>query len=1191
MRNRGIIIGLAIALAGVVLLVTLSTRQTPGPVAPPKDQSIDDPLDSDLLRQFEPLPDAQQLQPRGKVQQYRINSVNKKGQLIEMFGDSLTPLAGGVIEVESPSARMHLSPQRVLQIRARRGTLVAPDNQPRNGQFVGDVILRLYETKNSAAPDLGPDSPDVKLTVWLEEARFDLELGQVESDGPVHLATPTADFRGTGLNLVFNDRKQRLDRLVIAHGQSLRFFPKGQERQDGIPLWAATASKPNDSSEDNPPRGNVEPSGTRAHGSTPKKPPQEPAEASQFYRARFDSAVQVVTQGANVDADRLEVVFSLEGRRRGGNWMEQLGSIQGSRPTDTPTPTTRVDGHRPVHQRTPLSRTIRRVDHRSGFFRWMSQGGTSSRFASVYRSVAPVFDAARSPRQNEPAPTTAPANDEATTPPPDEVVITWDGPLTVEPEDSPPIDVSGPDDYLIQLVGRPIRVATAKGETLAAARAEYLASEQRLRLFGSQSYTLRLDAPELGVLTGEQLVVYQQRGIGQVLGQGRFESAAKPGLVAATMDQRPTDPRRLPRGLSVSWKERVDIAFNRPPGDQSRDAMNTIREITFHDSVTIHHPQMDLTADQLKIDLNPTSQQAHTAPGTIQATGHVAVKTGPAQQQLVNELHADELVIDLQRGEQNEIHARQLRAQGQVRLQRPGQLVRASQLKVELGTASPPTANQRQTESLGSAPGPVASEPPKIQIDEVWAQGDVQVVLDDPRVRLFADRLVADPQLGQLELFGTDQEPARIDQADGSLTGSHIVLQESSRSAHINGPGEFVFLSRSPWRETARETAAAEPSITDTGQPTDSPPTPPGDSQTSRSSVENTKAKGPVRSGDDPDSFPAIESSKVDDNRPWVTMTWDKAMHFEDVQGFVHFVGHVVAIGRSNLQSVELRAEDLQFKFTRVHSFEDSAQAFSTTNAHKKNPASSGQTGTLDGRVVTAMTARDHVSFKAQRYRPDGQQIESRLTLTGPLMTFDNLMEQIQILGPGTTLIEIYRDPQAHAPRGNQDVEPPNRDRGDRGWPTQLSGDGVTLVTWQRQMLLDAAHNDIQMDDQVQLVHRANRGGVTQLDCRSMLIDLEATGGLPAWFSGRIPKPSVKEIHADRDVRILSAQKAAYTDHLVYTGFDQTVLLRADEGKQTQFEDTDTGRSIRSESLKWDLANQRVEIARPSASRMSVGHE
>jgi hypothetical protein len=119
----------------------------------------------------------------------------------------------------------------------------------------------------------------------LEEADFDLQLGRIESEGPVALDAPRLLFRGRGLELVYNELRGHLEWLKVREGDELRIT--------GDPTRPGPSSA----------RG---PAGLSEPG-TPGPPAGEPdsdtAPAPVRYRARFTGNVRIESEQAQIEAE------------------------------------------------------------------------------------------------------------------------------------------------------------------------------------------------------------------------------------------------------------------------------------------------------------------------------------------------------------------------------------------------------------------------------------------------------------------------------------------------------------------------------------------------------------------------------------------------------------------------------------------------------------------------------------------------------------------------------------------------------------------------------------------------------------------------------------------------------------------------------------------------------------------------
>ncbi|MCE9589784.1 MAG: hypothetical protein K8S99_04600 [Planctomycetes bacterium] len=1093
MLKRFVVIGSATALAALVLFLTMLAeptqpggagagggKLTPQDTPPPVPHIGHGENGSPLQRPF------------ANVNQYRYSRVNKQGQLIQVFGKTLTPKPQGVSEVELPGARIHLTPSRVIEIRAERGTFVAPDNQPRNGDFKGRVVLTLFEGPADRAVDLTPNSPDVAMRVFLLDAKFDMELGQIESRGPVHLTGPRIDFRGRDLTMIYSEARGRIEHLEVIEGRQLRLKPG--DAQPAATQSAAGAAQ-------NGPQNSTGKT-TTAHAKSEPATKRTGTGQAQYYTGRLDKRVAISSRDIEAEADRLNVWFCLSRREAG-----KLGGSPQSPPSPVaPAPAaTRPSAPAPAKPATPapapkpapLAPTI--ANHANG-----ADFGTDAPLP-IDESMAP--------------------------PGVDDVNITWAGPLVVDPLDAMPDRVTGPDDYALELVGQPVRITTANKDVITAATFDYLGSTGRIRLIGDEANPLVLDSPSLGVLRGPQLVIDQSTGMGQVPGAGTLKARGEPGLADA-VDPRGTlkaQGAQMPRGMSVKWNDRLDLSFYLRPrhADAKNSDVNRLRglkDVMFRGAVVVQHPDFDVHSDRLNLSLDDPDKGSQSVQA-INASGGVVVN-GRGEREGALSIKSDQLVIELERGKDGQMEPHRLLARGSVVADQPGRKMTTGSLDVGLGmAAAKPAAGVTATrpapeKEQGLMPLDAgATGERRIVVRNMHADQGVTIVTQDPPMNLVAMRLDADAEADQIELFGLPDKPARVERGESVLSGEHIVMGQASRSVHVIGPGRFAFMSLSSKVPGANAADAADP------------------------------------------------------KRVLAIVNWDEAMHFADDVGLAQFTGRVRTQARTDTQASRLLCDDLRLKFTHVDKLAGAPAG--------KPAAGDGLRDRMDNsdRAIQSVTARGNVFFEAERWEDKAQtQLVTRLTLTGDHMHFEEPREEVQVLSPGQMLFEDYRPDGKPAAAGAAAAAAAGG-----ASPVHFSGRGATLFKWKGRLVLDAYHNDMLMQDRVQMIHREpNKQEVVQLDCQNLLADLEATGGLGVWFSASSPQPKIKSILADRSVRLLADHRTINTDHMKYTGDDQTIILQADPGKMVEIiDDRDpTARYVR--EIRWDLLKNQASFEQPS---------
>ena len=777
-------------LAGVVVLAVVAVlgpdlphpgSSDPTPIA---SQDVPDAVDPSRVRPGDPLTgDRNPNATRGERGQLITEAdADKNLPAAHISWDTIHPRPDGVSDIEGPAATLYFEPHRILRITARTARIDAPEQQLRQARFEGDVVLTLYETTPGTAIDPSTDR-QVTLRAFLDDAQVDPMLGRVDTAGPVHVTGPRFDFTGTGLTLVYNQLRGRLQRLEVASGRRLRFAreeaetqgmdepaPRGRERE-GRPDRAA---KP------------------QAVGVGEAGPGGEPLSPHQYYQARFEREVEVALgDEAALSGASLEVWFAMATdppEARSAKGVTGLGGVRGVR------------------------------------------GARGGRLNSVAMLVSLAL-AVEVETENADAARSLMARRA------DDVVVDWSGPLVVTPVTKPEV-LAGPEDAMLALRGGKgdmqevrARAVTSAGETVRAGELTYLASSGRVRCVGGVDGgeaegegggEVRVTSGELGELTAASLVLEPRAGRGVVVGPGRLVTRAEEGDAAA--DEGP---------LTVTWGEKLNLRFaegaegagagggagggggesagggERMEGSLGR--LGPLTSATFTGGAKAEHPRFALAGGTLDIAFvatGETSQPARitaTAADSASRATMTAVGDDPAD---TLDVAAGELVIELEPtgegeeggegGDEGRPQPRRMLARGGVEARRPGMVLTSASLDVAL--AEPAASGD--------------SRDPEPGVETLTAVGDVRVALDDPPTRLAAARLVADPAAETIELIGDATHPAVVIREGSTLTGSHLVLDREAQTLTADGSGTFMTPLRSDdgepgrldltWREAMR---------------------------------------------------------------------------------------------------------------------------------------------------------------------------------------------------------------------------------------------------------------------------------------------------------------------------------------------------------------------------------------------------
>ncbi|MEX0885514.1 MAG: hypothetical protein WD009_03650 [Phycisphaeraceae bacterium] len=669
---------------------------------------------------------------------YRMRGEDRETLL---FYDRVRPREGDVIDVTGPIVQMFFGPGRVVEIRAEQCTLEAPDNEPRRGRFEGGVEVTIYEAGDGERVDLA-STRHIQLRAHVDAAEFDMELGHMESTGPVTLLGPRVAFVGEDLSLTYNPLRRQLQRLVVQRGESLhlRRAPASAPASgtaagggDARPPSMLAASSPSDDS-------------TPPAAAAPDA--SEVADAGPWYRARFQREVRIEAEGtaggeAAFAADTLEAVFQFAGVRSG----------------DDEAAAARVDGG----GRLMPEPTIQLV-------------------SDVPASPAPAPASA-------PAPAAGGADlqwdvDEA------EVVITWVGRLHIEPEPTPPAEDASRGDVLLRLVGGPATARLADGQSLTAPEITYLAGPGRLRAAGSEAVPVTLRDAGLGTAVGRRLMLDEQAGRGELTGPGRLTMQRGGEQVTTPAATPAADADADLEALEVTWVRELALAFDPRGAREGRSGagggdgaagLGTLRRASFVGDVAVAHEQFDLIGGQVDVIMAPAvgvveAIEAHEAVSLRARQVDNAAEQADADADDVSLVDAAWLRLELD-AEADEATPRRL-------LARDGVRVRHAELDL---------AADRLDATL--APGEGGGT---VTLAQVEAEGAVDVhvaaVAGRPDSRLRGHRLVVDPAAERLALSGREGEPASIERPGETLTGQdiHLAAGDQTGQLEVRGPGTLA---------------------------------------------------------------------------------------------------------------------------------------------------------------------------------------------------------------------------------------------------------------------------------------------------------------------------------------------------------------------------------------------------------------
>ncbi len=757
MDKRLLLMITSLSLALLVVAITLQFRPSP-------TQSRDDMPEVDPDRM--PLPPDSLavggLDRPGAARKYAIETKTRKGNLIQILGETFDPLPQGRAKVSKPLARIHFSAGRLMEIRADAGTVYAPGNQPRSGDLRGNVIITYFDAPDGQPLDLNPASPHVAMRLFLEDARFDLELGQVDSDNSVHVTAPTFDFHGKGVTLTYNELRRRIDHLEVFTGKSLRMSnrPNSPTDDDG----ATTAGDP-------PPATTTphEPA-TPEPTSVVQAPPTaggseggliDEGEEITYYRAKFFDDLTVRNPDMTTTGQVLTAVFTFAGRGSGSD-PAQGGDADAGTPV--------ADGAAPPVAAVPDA----------------AAPGVGNPDGAAQPTDATNAEAGAGERSLMPAHET-------------DIVVTWSGRLLVQPEEEKPSVVAGPRDAWLAITGQPVEVTTPNNERITAAGIEYTTASGQVTLVSDTTRSVIVDSAELGLLQAQRLTIDQIAGTGVVQG---------PGILRARDVQGDQPHGGLPPGMAVEWQGPLDLAFAKRSAASAEGAgalkLTGLRGATFNKAVKVAHPEMDVAADRLALRIGPTDAGQNQLQA-IELSRDVRVVTVATPQQPSMVITSDELTVTMKPDAAGRAQPSRMLAKGNVQTHGAGRHLNAGQLDAELrsqGTGASEAAveglaaGEVEGAATVAAPPDAAGQASGVRLGKTVATESVSVILDNPLTRLAGDTVTLDPDTDTMVLSATGPELAKVQQPQGTLTGKNITLKQAQQTVDVVGAGTFVFLQR-----------------------------------------------------------------------------------------------------------------------------------------------------------------------------------------------------------------------------------------------------------------------------------------------------------------------------------------------------------------------------------------------------------
>jgi hypothetical protein len=357
----------------------------------------------------------------------------------------------------------------------------------------------------------------------------------------------------------------------------------------------------------------------------------------------------------------------------------------------------------------------------------------------------PVTPPAPEPDSDEPAPPAPPA------PPAFEpVVVTWQGPLVIEPADDRASELLSPKDARLTLVGQPV-VADLDGATARARRVTYHGDADTLVLHGEDQDVVLVD-PE-----GNRLAAPRVRST-----PGAGEAVAAGAGYAELVGDEPIDLR---------WGESCTFRF-----EVGQDGERRLRHVDATGGIQVRSSDFELTSRSLGLDLAEEAGEAGEATRLERAVAVGGVRCLVEADDGLAAFSADRLIVTLPEGQAGPVEVEAIDAVG---LRRTDGHLTGDTLRATLKPR----------------------EDGRLDLTTLVVEGNV-VAVNARGQRLEGDRAVSDGADSPIIVTGEDGRATVTAETDAGeraiVAAATLVLDPQAESLAAPEPGDLLVLRPTP---------------------------------------------------------------------------------------------------------------------------------------------------------------------------------------------------------------------------------------------------------------------------------------------------------------------------------------------------------------------------------------------------------
>ena len=1105
-------------------------------------ETVDDPAEVALAQTDLTLPQVPESQPVQELPQIKgvpIGEGGKKAWVtwydkktrkakIQFRAATWEPVSDTEFHLLDLEVRMMMPGGQIAEVQADEGEiLLSPGDLSeasiRRGWVKGQVQIRIDRTspqwreQNPDRRDMA-QHPEKIVRLWMDELHFDLELARLEAESEFRAQSAEADLQGYGLLLRWNEEEDRIDYLEITRGERLEF--QGLRSKMDFTLLNSEAQV-------------VEDAPTAALEATPAEPTEAP---SKLARA----------EPQEEDPDLLQLDFAQEKEPR-----------------------------RPVTYRACFSKNIVAEQRR----------GLEPLGKLEADSLALLFDAGQfeevAAGESE-SDTAKEQKAEATGPEAEQtkLVLTWDGPLIVEPQGQVESEPHA-RRFQVEATGKPVRLTDKQGSA-GCDRLVYHNETGRLWLHGRPEAPVNISAGPRRSMRAETMFYDRRENTARLTGPGEMK--------ASTRRFGTNQPAKLDTGMDIPagdetvirWTQSVELEMSQskftvrdPATGEAKTAKSPwIKRAVLDGSVFLGQQDQQARGEHLEIDFAPPRKPGRLLSDVrrFESQGAVRLTRG------YDDIRCDHMTIDMTTTPDGRNVPTQAWAEGHPTAQQHRRIIRArDSMMVTMGEIPRPQTEPTVEDAklLARSRG---IDPDQVDWDE-WARkraartetaivsldarGEVQVDDEERELRVRAEQLQCTfPDGRQIQRANIMAPPGRLAEVhleDFAITGQHIELDAAEPWALVPGSGEVEFYSDQDLDGKKLERPLPV--------------------------VVSWEGKMELRGGVNQLHFEqGVRATSTDQGREHYTLDCHKlSLSFIDLPA-------PQTIPRPAKQSSEYWIFEPLVRRLAGRQSERSSLfgAEAPRRKFRKKPVFM----LADGAAVALFS----------EYNPATNALQNRMRMAGPRIAVDLRHQSTNVEGAGNLLVEDYRLP------GKRRRQARRRSSDSLLGDWAAGGPSQTLFTWENSMSFLTRRNLAIFDQNVQMTHRAGaemvlgrrvaearnlevtqlqklKGRKTSLNCSNLLVEFaRQASGEGGELMGTARSAQLRLIEATGPVTLQDGGKTLVGQRLIYLRDSGLVTIHARPGREAHIYDEDAESGAlrahwRGPVLRWNLSNNRIEAA------------